>query len=256
MIERAVYNQLVYHFECNNYLCKNQHGFRKEHCTASAIFEYIQFLYDNFDQLNSTSSIFVDYSKDFDTIDHEILIKKLLLYKFDKNSVEWFTNYLSDRTQVVKLENGIISKPLGVKMGVPQGSILGPFLFLLYINDLVYTLRNCDSNITLYADDTILYSADTDVYQACAKNRETLIRLCEWCNLNRLTINVGKTKHMVVQKDMLVEVDIPILKVQDMELGNVHKYNYLGVIVDDRLLFSEFLENKYNNINMRILQLM
>ena len=246
IIERAVYNQLVYHFECNNYLCKNQHGFQKEHSTASAIFEYIQFLYDNFDQLNSTSS----------TIDHEILIKKLLLYKFDKNSVEWFTNYLSDRTQVVKLENGIILQPLGVKMGVPQGSILGPFLFLIYINDLVYTLRNCDSKITLYADDTILYSADIDVYQACAKNRETLIRLCEWCNLNRLTINVGKTKHMIVQKDMLVEVDIPILKVHDMELGNVHEYNYLRVIVDDRLLFPEFLENKYNNINMRILQLM
>ena len=84
VIERAVYNQLVYHFECNNYLCRNQHGFRREHSTASAIFEYVQFLYDNFDKLNSTSSIFVDYSKAFDTIDHEILIKKLLLYKFDK----------------------------------------------------------------------------------------------------------------------------------------------------------------------------
>ena len=64
------------------------------YCTASAIFEYVQFLYNNFDKLNSTSSIFVDYSKAFDTIDHEILIKKLLLYKFDKNSVKWFTNYL------------------------------------------------------------------------------------------------------------------------------------------------------------------
>ena len=65
-----------------------------------------------------------------------------------------------------------------VTMGVPQGSILGPFLFLIYINDLTYTLRNCDSNITLYADDTILYSADKDMYRACAKNRNTLVRLC------------------------------------------------------------------------------
>ena len=128
VIKRAVYNQLVYHFECNNYLYKNQHGFRREHCTASAIYEYTQFLYDDFDKLNSTSSIFVDYSKAFDTFDHRILIKKLLLYKFDRNSLNWFTNYLNDRTQMVKLENGIISSSLQVKMGVPQGSILGPFL--------------------------------------------------------------------------------------------------------------------------------
>ena len=141
-------------------------------------------------------------------------------------------------------------------MGVPQGSILGPFLFLIYINDLVYTLRDCDSSITLYADDTILYCADADLYRACAKNHITLTKLCEWCNLNRLTINVGKTKHIVVQKDVLANIDIPVLKVKGMELGNVHKYNYLGVIVDDKLLFDEFVEHKYNNINVRILQLM
>ena len=105
----------------------------------------------------------------FDTIDHDILIRKLQLYKFDRKSIKWFTNYLKDRQQMVKLENGVMSKPLRVKMGVPQGSILGPFLFLIYINDLVYTLKNCDSNVTLYADDTILYSADVDIYQACAK---------------------------------------------------------------------------------------
>ena len=220
----------------------------KGHSTASAIFEYIQFLYGNFDHLNVTSSIFVYYSKAFDTIDHDILIRKLLLYKFDKNSVKWFKNYLSNRKQFVKLESGIVSKPMCVTMGVPQGSILGPFLFLIYINDLTYTLRNCDSNITLYADDTILYSADKDMYRVCAKNRNTLARLCEWCNLNRLTINVGKTKHMVVQKDMISEVDIPVL--------NVHKYNYLGVIVDDKLLFDEFVDSKYNKVNVRILQLM
>ena len=70
--------------------------------------------------------------------------------------------------------------------------------------------------------------------------------------MNRLTINVSKTKHMVVQKDILIDVDIPTLKAKGMEIGNVHKYNYLGVIVDDKLNFYEFLENKYNNINMRI----
>ena len=101
-----------------------------------------------------------------------------------------------------------------------------------------------------------MYSSDSDLYHACATNRETLSMLCEWCILNRLTINVSKTKHMVVQKDMLTDVEIPILKVNNIEIGNVHKYNYLVVIVDERLAFDEFLETKYNNINTRILQLM
>ena len=72
-----------------------------------------------------------------------------------------------------------MSEPMGVTMSVPQGSILGPFLFLIYINDLTYTLKDCDSNITLYADDTILYSTDKNVYLACAKKRRTLVQLCE-----------------------------------------------------------------------------
>ena len=177
IIERAVYSQLVYHFECNNYLSKTQHGFRKGHSTAHAIFEYIQFLYDNYDCLNVTSSIFVDYSKAFDTIDHDILIRKLLLYKFDEHSVYWFKNYLNDRKQLVKLEMGILSKLLDVTMGVPQGSILGPFLFLIYINNLTYTLRNCDSSITLYADDTILSIVNIVRIKMCIEHVPRIAKL-------------------------------------------------------------------------------
>ena len=140
-------------------------------------------------------------------------------------------------------------------MGVPQGSILGPLLFVIYINDLVYELYNCDSSVTLYADDTILYSSHTDMYMASAMNQSTVNILYDWCQLNRLSINLGKTKHMIVYKDKIDSHDQPIVKVKNSSLDNVYSYNYLGVIIDDMLSFDKFVEDKYNKANFRIYQL-
>ena len=105
--------------------------FSKEHSTPTVIFEYVQFLYENYYFSKVTSSTFVDYSKAFDTIYHNILLKKLKLYGLDNHCLNWFRNYLNNRTQVVKINRHIVSKPQSVRMGVLQGSILGPFLLIL-----------------------------------------------------------------------------------------------------------------------------
>ena len=105
---------------------------------------------------------------------------------------------------------------MNVKMRVHQGSILGPILFIIYKNDRLYTLKDCDSNITMYADDTILYSADENIYHACAANHNTLKTLHDWCDTNRLIISIAKTKHMIILREVI-------------ELGYVSSYTYLGV---------------------------
>ena len=257
LIERVVNYQLVYHFECHNYLFCNQHGFRKGHSTSTAIFDYVQFLYDSYDSSMSSSSIFIDYSRAFDTIDYIILCKKLKLYGLDETSLKWFKSYLNEREQRVKV-NDFVSDVKPVTMGVPQGSILGPFLFIAFINDLVSLLYDKHVNILLYADDTILYTAAPNVNLSVIKNQNAANRVQEWCHKNRLSINTKKTKHMIIHnrhKETICSGDEPVVNFDGHDLENVRMYNYLGVIVDDKLSFVDFVDQKHNKVNARLYQL-
>ena len=257
VIERVVNHQLVYHFECNSYLYPNQHGFRRGLSTSTAIFDYVQFLYDSYDSIKSSSSVFIDYSRAFDTIDHTILCKKLKLYGLDLQALNWFCNYLSDRKQMVKI-NCHLSDMKPVQMGVPQGSIIGPFLFIIYVNDLVSELRYNNVNMLLYADDTILYTSSNNVTNAVNECQSALNNVCRWCSINRLSMNIKKTKHMLVMSNReTCHSDDRRCKVfvNNVGLENVHSYNYLGVTVDDSLTFTDFVDQKYNKVNMRLYQL-
>ena len=114
------------------------------------------FLYEYYESQQFVSSIFVGYSKAFDTIDHTILIEKLKLFDLDSNNLNWFKDYLTNRTQIVKLDHSCFSQNNKVMMGVLPGSILGPLLFIIFVNDLAYNLSECDSKLTVFADDMIL----------------------------------------------------------------------------------------------------
>ena len=136
IIERAVYNQIVYHLESHGLLDKRQHGFRKDHSTCSAIFDLCQYFYDNLDKRQCISCVFIDYSKAFDTIDHEILCKKLELYGLSMGVIAWCKDYLTNRQQCVKVDE-YVSDHKCISYGVPQGSILGLLFFIIYVNDLL-----------------------------------------------------------------------------------------------------------------------
>ena len=255
IIERAVYNQIIYHLECEGLLDNRQHGFRKNHSTCSAIFEFVQFLYDRLDNRQYISCVFIDYSKAFDTIDHSILCKKLMYYGLSNKVISWCIDYLKDRKQCVSLE-GEKSDFVTVKCGVPQGSILGPLFFIIYVNDMIKSIASKTVRITLYADDTVLYSAHEDPIVACNNILNGLHLVHKWCNKNKLTINVKKTKHMFfMPKRRPCDTIIPTVKLNDVILENVDCYNYLGVLIDNNLKFEFFLKNKCKRINQCIYQL-
>ena len=255
IIERAVYNQLIYHLESHGMLDWRQHGFRKDHSTCTAIFELTQYLYNSLDNRKFVSCVFIDYSKAFDTIDHDILCKKLSHYGLGRDVLDWCKDYFAYRKQCVKIEN-VSSGKKDMKYGVPQGSILGPLFFIIYVNDLLSLFDQKTVQILLYADDTVVYFAHEDPHIACTTVVNALSKIQHWCNQNKLTINTKKTKHMLVAPTSMRELSPQIdVKMGDTTLDNVAMYCYLGVIIDNALTFNEFLKGKCDKINLRLYQL-
>lgn len=146
------------------------------------------------DHKDLTVSVFIDLSKAFDTIDHKLLLKKMQKYGFRGIAYDWLGSYLSNREQYVHINN-IDSKPIQITFGVPQGSILGPKLFILYMNDVCEILDK--ANCILYADDTSIYCSGNDLQQLQSQIDKELTVLKKWFDRNKLSMNLTKTKYIV-----------------------------------------------------------
>ena len=202
VFERVVHMQLFQYFTDNDLFYNYQYGFRKKHSTETAILQLIDQIYNDLDEKRKRLpiAIFLDLSKAFDTIDHEILLQKLKHYGINNIEHKWFQSYLSNRSQFVEFD-GTQSNPKGITTGVPQGSILGPLLFLIYINDL-----STASKFTsiMYADDTNLLSTicnfqfETTPHSSLSNNiNNELKNISDWLAVNKLSLNVNKTKSMI-----------------------------------------------------------
>ena len=162
ILEHMISLRLKAYISCNNILTKNQHGFRKDHSTITSVTALLNNIYNNVNIQKDTFLIYLDLKKAFDTVSHQILINKLGGFGLDAGTVTWFNSYLGNRQQLVKFNN-VTSSVLPISYGVPQGSILGPTLFALYINDLASLFDH--ENIILYADNTVIYNTDPIVLQ-------------------------------------------------------------------------------------------
>ena len=211
-------------------------------------------IYENLDKGLNPISVFMDLSKAFDTLNHEILLKKLEKYGISNTELNWFQSYLYDRFQCVTY-NDKSSRFLKITTGVPQGSILGPLLFLIYINDLP-SVTNL--NIIQYADDTcflIPYSyttIDEDVLAQTRMINNELHTIHSWLKANKLSLNIGKTKCMIFhfkQKKILIN---PNIKIDNKELSFVDQYKFLGLKIDNCLSWNDhinYIANKMSKIN-------
>ena len=194
ILERIVYNRLITYLEDRNIITEAQYGFRKNKSTESAVINLTNEIYSAFDRNEFTLTVSIDLSKAFDTVNHSILMGKLNHYGIRDKANSWFKSYLEDRQQFV-LFNKTSSKKGYLKHGVPQGSILGPLLFLIYINDLASI--NSFFKYTMYADDCCIYVSGPDINELIRRANEELIMINSWINCNKLTLNSDKTHFLI-----------------------------------------------------------
>jgi len=189
ILERLVYNRLLEFIDKHNILSQNQYGFRKNISTSLALLDLVDKISMSTENNEYTIGIFLDLAKAFDTVNHNILLSKLYHYGIRGVAHDWFTSYLNNRHQFVYLNNAKSSK-LPITCGVPQGSILGPLLFLLYINDLstvtkVFTL-------IMFADDTNMFISGKNLNHLATIANVELASITTWFSANLLSLNIKK----------------------------------------------------------------
>ena len=191
--ERFIRKQIVGFLENNNLLSVKQHGFRSNRSCLTQILQHFDDIIEGFLNNEDTDSIYLDYAKAFDRVDHELLLEKLRKYGFNQRIINWILSFLSNRSQTVVV-NGVKSAICKIISGVPQGTVLGPILFLLFINDLEAVVRH--SKIGFFADDTRI-SKKIGSQEDCIKLQEDLNRVMKWSTENNMQLHRDKFELLV-----------------------------------------------------------
>ena len=250
VMERAIQVQLVKFLEANEVLSAYQSGFRKGHSTETAVTYLTDQILEHMDNQQMTGSVFIDLKKAFDLVNHNCLLQKLEHYGVRGKSLTWFQNYLGSRTQRVRFGQDL-SPSLPIEYGVPQGSLLGPLLFVIYINDLPSCLKN--THISMYADDTVIYCSGANPKEIKKALQEDLERVVTWMDINRLILNKEKTKGILFgTRQRLEAVANFYITISGTNVEMVSKFTYLGVTLDEELKWKIHAEDVHKKVSKRL----
>ena len=232
IFERVVYNRIEEFLTSTKQLYPLQFGFRKNFSTNHALLSIVEQVREAMDSKMYSCGVFIDLEKAFDTVNHEILLQKLNYYGIRGIGNAWLSSYLSGRNQTVRI-NGETSSNRAITCGVPQGSILGPLLFLIYINDMHLAVRK--STIYHFADDTNLLFSCKSVKELRKTMNNDLKCLYEWLCANRLSLNTKKTEFIIFTAPRSCCNERVTLTLNRTKLYESSKIKYLGLILDNKL---------------------
>jgi hypothetical protein len=245
LLEKLVHNRVYNFLNKNNVFYELQFGFRKQHSTALALLDVVDNCNINLAKNNKILGIFFDLQKAFDTVDHVILLSKLYNYGIRGILYSWFESYLFNRKQYTVLNN-CCSDVGNISHGVPQGSVLGPLLFLIYINDIHETVP--DNQLKLFADDTNLFLYGPDLKELESRANCYISAMYTWLLANKLSLNIDKTCHIVFPKQKSVDSYNSHLSVGNKKIFRVTNCKYLGLIIDESLKWELHIDYVYKKI--------
>ena len=251
LFEKIIHGQTKDYLDQNNILYKYQSGFRTKHSTDTCLSLLNDKILTGIDNGMLTGMILIDLQKAFDTIDHEIFFSKMSHLGFSQATISWYKSYLTNRTFLVNVENEL-SSPGDLSCGVPQGSILGPLIFLLYVNDMS---NSVDCDLLLYADDSCLVFTSPDLKDIKANLNRNFNSLCDWFVENKLSIHFGedKTKSIVFgSRRKLKSIDPIDIHRGDIKIKQYNKVTYLGCELDHNLSGESMATKVLGKINGRL----
>ena len=240
IFEKEIKLQVMGYLEVNNLITSDQSAYRNQHNTQTALHRVVDDWLDNVSDGHLTGVCSFDITKCFDTINHAILLKKMYFYGFNDHTSKWFQSYLNKREQIVSCRNQLSGK-CQLQIGVPQGSVLGPLLFLIYVNDINrhVHLGSC----SIYADDTLIYCTGNNITELKYNIQKCVTVVHEWYESNKLVINTSKSNVMLLttrqmlsnMRDTALNVFIGNHKLVTHKLPQCNSIKYLGVDIDNVL---------------------
>ena len=252
IFESNVHKQLLNYFIENNFITTDQSAYLARHNTQTALHRVIDDCIDNICSKTFTGICSFDIKKCFDSIDHDLLLAKIQFYGIKGNTLKWFRSYLTNRNQIVKLNNEQSDKQM-VMTGVPQGSILGPLLFVIFVNDISQYVGTATAN--LYADDTLIYCNGDTMVDVQEKLQNCVDDVSEWYQRNNIVVNTDKSCAMVVRSRRIIPNHPLDINVNNRKLEQVKVMNYLGMEIDEALTWNEHITKLCKKLAFKVSKL-